>query len=110
MNFIIKENAFKRVAHLLEQEKGEKKNIALRVSVNGGGCSGFMYQYDFVDHIKDDDLILESNNVKVIIDPISQPFLKNCTLNFIEELGNSYFEIINPQASSRCGCGNSFSL
>lgn len=106
MDLQLNKNAIKRIAHLMQQDN--KK--ALRISVDGGGCSGFMYQYNLVDEIKEDDYIIENDNVKVIIDPVSRQFLKNCTVEFIEELGSSYFQISNPNATAKCGCGNSFSV
>ncbi len=109
MNFTITENAAKRVAELIKKQTG--KNIkALRIAVDGGGCSGFMYQYKLVEKINDDDYIAEKNGVKVAIDSVSQEFLDGCSVDFIEELGSSFFQINNPKATAKCGCGNSFSV
>lgn len=109
MNFNITPNAVKRIAFLMSQSK--EKYIGLRVSVDGGGCSGFMYQYNLVDSVKGNDHVLtQSDGVKLIVDPISSQFLDGCTVDFVEELGSSYFQITNPNASSKCGCGNSFSV
>ncbi len=108
MTVYVSENAFKRIGKLIIKE--DKKPIALRVSVDGGGCNGFMYNYEFVHKISPDDMIIEKDDVKVIIDPISVDFLKDCTLDFIEELGSSFFKIQNPNAKAKCGCGNSFSV
>jgi iron-sulfur cluster insertion protein len=76
----------------------------------GGGCSGFRYEYKLVDTINNDDFILERNGTKIVIDPLSQTFLEKCKLEFIEELGSAYFQIHNPSATAKCGCGNSFSV
>lgn len=108
MNIEITEAAVKRVKELIS--KDEKEMIALRVSVDGGGCSGFMYQYALIEKINADDYILESNGVKVAIDPLSQQFLDGCKIEFIQELGSNFFQITNPNASAKCGCGNSFAV
>ena len=84
--------------------------IAIRVAVDSGGCSGFMYDYNLIDKVNDDDFILEKYGVKIAIDPLSQPFLDKCKLEFVEELGSAYFQISNPNAIAKCGCGNSFNV
>jgi len=82
---------------------------ALRVAVEGGGCSGF--QYDIrLDQPADDDLILESQGQQVVVDSVSLPFLAGATIDFSEELIGARFVIDNPNASSSCGCGTSFSI
>jgi iron-sulfur cluster insertion protein len=108
MEIKITASAAHRVAELIE--KDEKKQEALRVSVDGGGCSGFMYDYKLVDAFNNDDFVLESEGIKVVIDPMSQEFLNGCTIDFARELGSSYFQIINPKATAKCGCGNSFAV
>ena len=108
MDFKITENAAKRIVELIA--KNTKKMIALRISVDGGGCSGFMYQYTLVDVINNDDYIVENNDIKVVIDPLSQQFLDGCNIEFTEELGSNYFQINNPNATAKCGCGNSFAV
>ena len=108
MNIEIAEAAANRVKELIA--KDEKNMIALRVSVDGGGCSGFMYQYSLIDNINEDDFILESNEIKVAIDPMSQQFLEGCRIEFVQELGSNFFQITNPNASAKCGCGNSFAV
>ncbi|MBF8246935.1 MAG: iron-sulfur cluster assembly accessory protein [Rickettsia sp.] len=106
-NFNITNSAAKRIS-FLQNNSSEKKYF--RISVNGGGCSGFMYEFVFTREKHENDLVFQKNSVFVLIDEISQKFLNNAKLEFIEELGNSYFQISNPNASSKCGCGNSFSL
>ena len=96
-------NAFKKISAI-----GGKK--CLRVAVEGGGCSGFQYQISMDSDIKDDDIILSENNCKVIIDPISLGFLSGAIIDFKEELIGSKFVIENPNATSSCGCGTSFSI
>ena len=108
MEFSITQNAGKRISALIQKDKEQK--VALRISVDGGGCSGFKYNYELVDEINSDDLIFTENQIKVIIDPISSDFLEGCTIDFIEELGANYFQIINPNATAKCGCGSSFSI
>ncbi|MGC0371484.1 MAG: hypothetical protein DGJ47_000173 [Rickettsiaceae bacterium] len=108
MQINITKSAIQRVKELINKQKTPV--CALRVTVDSGGCSGFMYDYKLTSEIKEDDYVLEISDIKVVIDPISQDFLNNCTIDFVEELGNSYFQIINPQAAAKCGCGNSFSI
>ena len=81
----------------------------LRVAVAGGGCSGF--QYDIrLDDAAQDDLILQGSGQSVVVDPVSLPFLAGATIDFIDELIGARFTIDNPNASSSCGCGTSFSI
>ena len=109
MNLTVSDSAFNRIAKLMEKENTNK--VALRISVDGGGCSGFMYEYKLVDQIKSDDTVIENKmGIKVVADPLSMQFLKNSKLDFIEELGSSYFQITNPNATTKCGCGNSFGI
>jgi iron-sulfur cluster assembly accessory protein len=108
MNIEITIDAANRVKELIE--KDEKDMIALRISVDGGGCSGFMYQYNLIEKINEDDFVLENHGVKVAIDALSQQFLEGCRVEFIQELGSNFFQITNPNASAKCGCGNSFAV
>ena len=82
----------------------------LRVYVQGGGCSGFQYIYELTKKVGEGDIILQKSNVEIVIDKISQPFLHNATLDYLENLGNAFFQILNPNSTSKCGCGNSFSI
>ncbi len=107
--FFISESACKRLFFLLTKKNNQ--NAKLRISVEGGGCAGFQYEYKFVDDIAQaEDLYIEQNGAKVLIDAISLQFIKGSTLDYVEGLEGSYFTIKNPQAASGCGCGNSFSL
>ena len=102
----VTDRAFARLAEI-NAEAGEAR--ALRVAVEGGGCSGF--QYDIrLDEPADDDLVLEKDGQKVLIDPVSLPFLGGATVDFTEELIGARFVIDNPNATSSCGCGTSFSI
>jgi iron-sulfur cluster assembly accessory protein len=98
--------AFERLAEIAETA-GEAQ--VLRVAVSGGGCSGFQYEIT-LDAPGEDDLVLESNGQRVVIDPVSLPFLSNSVIDFSEELIGARFTIDNPNASSSCGCGISFSM
>lgn len=97
--------AFERLAEIGAADQGK----GLRVAVEGGGCSGFQYEID-LDTPKDDDLVLEGQGQKVIVDTVSLPFLENAVIDFSEELIGARFIIENPNASSSCGCGTSFSM
>ncbi len=83
---------------------------ALRVAVEGGGCSGFQYDIKLDDAPAPDDLVLEKDGQRVLIDPVSLPFLANAEIDFSDELIGARFVIRNPNASSSCGCGTSFSM
>jgi iron-sulfur cluster assembly accessory protein len=102
----VTDRAFARLAEIAEMT-GETK--ALRVAVEGGGCSGF--QYDIaLDHAKPDDLVIEKDGHQVLVDSVSLPFLQNAVIDFTDELIGARFVIENPNASSSCGCGTSFSM
>lgn len=101
----VTQRAFARLAEINDPQQVRP----LRVAVAGGGCSGF--QYDIrLDHVEDDDLVLEGGGQKVVVDPVSLPYLAGATIDFADELIGSRFVIDNPNASSSCGCGTSFSL
>jgi iron-sulfur cluster assembly accessory protein len=103
---IVTDRAFARLAEIASLT-GETK--PLRVAVEGGGCSGF--QYDIrLDDPAADDLVLEKDGQKVLVDAVSLPFLANAVIDFSEELIGARFVIKNPNATSSCGCGTSFSL
>jgi iron-sulfur cluster insertion protein len=102
----VTDRAFARLAEIAELT-GEQK--ALRVAVEGGGCSGFQYDIKLDDPAAD-DLVLEGAGQKVLVDAVSLPFLANAVIDFTEELIGARFVIENPNASSSCGCGTSFSI
>jgi len=108
MDFKATESALRRIAELIKSDSNH--NSALRIAVDGGGCSGFMYQYQLVELVNADDYVLEQDGIKIAIDPLSQQFLAGSSVDFIEELGSSYFQINNPKATAKCGCGNSFAV
>lgn len=90
--------------------QGSEKAIdGLRISVSGGGCSGFQYGMSLEEAAADDDAILEFGTVKVFVDPASQEILKGVTVDFVDGLEGTGFKFENPNATASCGCGNSFS-
>lgn len=101
----VTDRAFARLAEIGAADQGQ----ALRVAVEGGGCSGFQYEI-VLDHPGQDDLVLEGHGQKVVVDTISLPFLENAVIDFTEELIGARFVINNPNATSSCGCGTSFSM
>ena len=106
--FSISETATVRIAHLLADEPAGTR---LRVAVEGGGCSGFQYKFDFdATAPASDDQIFGASTAPVIVDETSLQFIGGAMLDYVESLGASSFEIKNPNAKSGCGCGNSFSV
>ncbi len=101
-------NAAKRIAWLIEQE--DQPSLMLRVTVSGGGCSGFQYGFSFDSEVKDDDRTFARDGVKVVVDEVSLELLAGSEIDFVEDLIGASFQINNPQATSSCGCGASFSI
>lgn len=99
--------AAKRVAEIL---KTEPTGSALRVGVDGGGCSGFQYTFGITQDRSDEDLVLEREGATVVIDQISLDFLRGCRIDFIDDLMGRMFKIDNPAATASCGCGSSFAV
>ena len=104
----ISDSAVRRVRELTAE--GEFKGMLLRVSVSGGGCSGFQYGFSFDHGPAGDDHVVERDGVTVLIDDVSWEFLVGSELHFAEELIGSFFTLRNPNAASTCGCGTSFSI
>jgi iron-sulfur cluster assembly accessory protein len=100
-------SALKRIKYLKTRQADANY---LRISVESGGCSGLQYKYEFVSLSQSDDACIKKEDVVLLIDSISQKFLHLSALDYIEELGNAYFEIRNPKATAKCGCGNSFTV
>ena len=88
----------------------EPKNKMLRVSVEGGGCSGFQYKFDLVPGAEDDDLVIKKDGATVLVDSMSLPFLAGSEVDFVDELIGAMFQIKNPNATASCGCGTSFTI
>lgn len=86
------------------------KPAILRLSVEGGGCSGFQYQFGLADAPDGDDLVTETDGVKLVVDPVSLDLVAGCTVDFVESLGGAAFRVENPQATAGCGCGSSFAV
>jgi iron-sulfur cluster assembly accessory protein len=106
-NISVSEAAAQRIAVILSKDEASS---ALRVSVEGGGCSGFSYKYDLTDSRLDDDFVLERAGATVLIDPISVPYLEGSVIDFVDDLMGQSFQIANPNAVASCGCGTSFSI
>lgn len=82
----------------------------LRVAVLGGGCSGFQYKFDLDEAVAEDDIVIERDGLRVVVDSVSQPFLEGAVIDYKDALIGSHFAIENPNATSSCGCGTSFSI
>jgi iron-sulfur cluster assembly accessory protein len=106
-NVVLTERAARRIGEIL---KDEPAGAMLRVSVEGGGCSGFQYKFDFDSARTDDDLVLSRDGATVLIDPVSVQYMAGAEIDFVDDLIGASFRINNPVATSSCGCGTSFSL
>ncbi len=106
-NFKLTKNAAIQIKKLL---KKENHTSFFRISVLGGGCSGFQYDFSFTDKINVDDITFTEHDIKYLIDKTSIEFINKGSLDFIEELGGSFFKIDNPNSTANCGCGTSFSI
>jgi iron-sulfur cluster insertion protein len=104
----ITESAARRIAALMSAEANPK--LMLRVAVSGGGCSGFQYGFSLDAERLDDDLLFEQSGIKVVIDSTSMELVQGAEIDFVEELVGASFQVRNPNATSSCGCGNSFSV
>lgn len=102
------ERAAHRIAALKTNEGNDR--LRLRVTVSGGGCSGFQYGFSLDDQEADDDVVFERNGVQAVIDEVSLGLLEGAEVDYVEDLVGSYFAITNPNAASTCGCGSSFSI
>ncbi|HDL3276789.1 TPA: iron-sulfur cluster insertion protein ErpA [Mannheimia haemolytica] len=100
--------AARKVKSLIEGE--ENPNLRLRVYITGGGCSGFQYGFTFDDQVNEGDLTIENQSVGLVVDPMSLQYLIGGTVDYTEGLDGSRFVVNNPNASSTCGCGSSFSI
>ena len=107
MNITVTPNAIRKIQSINYQSK---KNFALRISVQGGGCNGIKYHFKITETIHKNDRILDQDNTKIIFDPLSAELLSGTTVEYKDELGQSSFIIHNPKAVSTCGCGSSFAL
>ena len=99
--------AAKRVAAIAAKQA---KPAILRLSVEGGGCSGFQYKFDLAEKAEGDDVISETDGVKLVVDPVSLDLVAGSSVDFVESLGGAAFRVENPNAAAGCGCGSSFGI
>ena len=102
----ITDNAQQHIATVLKKDSAKY----FRITVLGGGCAGFQYKFDFENLKNDDDILIHNEKIDVIIDETSMELIQNSKIDYVHELIGSSFKITNPQASSSCGCGTSFSI
>lgn len=105
---LISESAARRLSEIFRTEG--KPGMMLRVSVSGGGCSGFQYGFDFSETANEDDAVFERDGVKVVVDQVSLDYLAGSEIDFVTEMVGSSFQVNNPNATSGCGCGSSFAM
>jgi iron-sulfur cluster insertion protein len=105
---LVSDSAVAKVKSLIDEEGNN--DLKLRVYVTGGGCSGFQYGFTFDEVVAEDDSVVERDGIKVLIDALSYPYLAGAKVDYEEGLQGSKFVIQNPNASSTCGCGSSFSI
>lgn len=103
----VSESAARRIGEIL---KAEPAGTMLRVSVEGGGCSGFQYKFDMDTTRANDDLVIARDGAVVLIDSVSQQYMAGAVIDFVEDLIGASFKVKNPNATAACGCGTSFSL
>ena len=103
----LSDSAARRIGEIL---KSEPEGAMLRVSVEGGGCSGFQYKFGVERTRAEDDLVLERDGAVVVVDPASVPFLAGSEVDFVDDLIGASFRVANPNATASCGCGTSFSI
>ena len=107
MSISLSESAAARVQWIADRQS---KPAALRLAVEGGGCSGFQYRFGLAESIDADDHITERDGVKLVVDPMSLDLIEGSEVDFVESLGGSAFKVSNPLAAAGCGCGASFSI
>jgi iron-sulfur cluster assembly accessory protein len=103
----LSDSAARRIKEIVSSETGKS---ALRVSVEGGGCSGFSYKFDLADQPDEDDIVLEKDDARVLIDQVSLVYMAGSEIDFVDNLMGQAFQIRNPNAVASCGCGTSFSI
>ena len=99
--------ADQRIAAIAEKQA---KPAILRLSVEGGGCSGFQYRFGLADGVDNNDSVSDNAGVKLVVDPVSLDLIAGSTVDFVESLGGAAFRVENPQAAAGCGCGSSFGI
>nr|WP_246362547.1 iron-sulfur cluster insertion protein ErpA [Marinobacter oulmenensis] len=108
MPLFFSDSAVAKVKELIEEE--ENPGLKLRVFVTGGGCSGFQYGFSFDENQDDEDTVIERDGVKLLVDEMSYQYLVGATIDYQEGLQGSQFVVQNPNATSTCGCGSSFTI
>lgn len=103
----VQPNAVKKIKELLSEENNP--DLKLRMFVQGGGCSGFQYGFTFEEEVNEDDFDIEVEGVHLLVDALSSQYLQGAEIDYVESLAGSQFSIKNPQATTTCGCGSSFS-
>jgi len=106
--FRVSESAARRIGEILAAEG--QPDLKLRITVSGGGCSGFQYGFALDATDEDGDVAVEANGARVVIDGMSLLYVMGCEVDFVEDLTGSYFRVNNPNATASCGCGNSFAV
>jgi len=106
--FAVTDSAVRRIAGLIAEEG--RPGLKLRVSVSGGGCSGFQYGFALDDKDDEGDVVIERDGAAFVVDGMSLTYVLGSELDWVEDLTGSYFRVRNPNASSQCGCGTSFSI
>ncbi|MCC6909561.1 MAG: iron-sulfur cluster insertion protein ErpA [Phycisphaerales bacterium] len=109
MGIQLSEKAAREIKTIIEQQELDAEKIRLRVGVKGGGCSGFSYVLDLTENERDTDEVVEQHGVRIVCDPKSLIYLDNTTIDFKDEIMGRGFVFNNPNATSSCGCGSSFS-
>ena len=104
----LSDNAVDKVKALIHAEGDDE--LRLRVFITGGGCNGFSYGFTFDEDVADDDALIEKGGVSMVVDAMSYPYLEGAEIDYIEDLSGSQFVVTNPNATSTCGCGNSFAI
>jgi iron-sulfur cluster assembly accessory protein len=104
---VLTESAARQINRILAKESSKK---ALRVSVSGGGCSGFQYEFDLVTDQSDDDIVVEKDGATVLIDSMSLMYMSGSEIDFVDDLIGASFQVRNPHATASCGCGTSFTI
>ena len=107
MPLILTPSAAERIGAIAARQN---KPAILRLSVEGGGCSGFQYKFDLADGAEADDSVSETAGVLLVVDPVSLDLVAGSTVDFVESLGGAAFRVTNPQAAAGCGCGSSFGI
>ena len=102
------DRAAQKVSQLIQEEGNA--DLRLRVFITGGGCSGFSYGFTFDESVEEDDSVIENRGVQMLVDAMSFPYLEGAEIDYRENLHGSQFVVTNPNASTTCGCGNSFSI